>query len=57
MKIQFDPNLDFQSEAINAVVDLFEGQEVCQTNFTVAPLKHDPQAALPRMENGLGIVY
>ncbi len=43
MKIQFDPNLDFQREAINAVVDLFDGQEVCQTNFTVAPLKHDPQ--------------
>jgi type III restriction enzyme len=30
MKIQFDPNLDFQHEAINAVVDLFDGQEVCQ---------------------------
>jgi len=52
MKIQFDPNLDFQSEAINAVVDLFEGQEVCQTNFTVAPLKHDPQSALPRTLRG-----
>ena len=43
MKFQFDPNLDFQHEAINAVVDLFDGQEVCRTNFTVAPLKHDPQ--------------
>jgi len=51
MKFQFDPNLDFQHEAINAVVDLFDGQEVCQTNFTVAPLKHDPQAALPGMAN------
>jgi len=55
MKFQFDPNLDFQHEAINAVVDLFDGQEVCQTNFTVVPLKHDPQTALPGMENDLGI--
>ena len=55
MKIQFDPNLDFQHEAINAVVDLFDGQEVCRTNFSVTPLKHDLQAALPGMENDLGI--
>jgi type III restriction enzyme len=55
MKLQFDPNLDFQHEAINAVVDLFEGQEVCRTNFTVMPLKYDPQTALPGMENDLGI--
>ena len=55
MKIQFDPNLDFQHEAINAVVDLFEGQEICRTNFTVMPLKYDPQTALPGMENDLGI--
>jgi len=56
MKLQFDPNLDFQREAINAVVDLFEGQQICQTNFTVAPLKHDPKAAfLPGLEDDLGI--
>jgi len=55
MKLQFDPNLDFQHEAINAVVDLFDGQEICRTNFTVAPLKYDPQLAMPGMENDLGI--
>ena len=36
MKIQFDPDLEHQADAINAVVGVFEGQEVCQTNFTVA---------------------
>lgn len=55
MKLQFDPNLDFQHEAINSVADIFIGQEVCQTNFTVAPLKHDPQMSIPGMENDLGI--
>ena len=43
MKIQFDANLDSQREAINAVVDLFDGQEICQTNFIVTSLKHDLQ--------------
>jgi len=57
MKIQFDPNLDFQHEAINAVVDLFDGQEVCRTNFTVAPLKYDPQFKFEfeNKQNDLGI--
>ena len=40
MKLKFDPNLDFQREAINSIVDIFEGQETCRTNFTVAPLSY-----------------
>ena len=28
MKFQFDPNLDFQREAIDSIVSLFEGQGV-----------------------------
>ncbi len=35
MKIQFDPNLDYQQEAIKSVTDIFEGQEVCTSNFSV----------------------
>ena len=38
MKIQFNPDLDFQQEAIDSIVDIFKGQEVCSTNFTVASL-------------------
>ncbi len=55
MKIQFDPNLDFQHEAINAVVDIFAGQEVCQTNFTVAPLKKEEGIFPVWEQNDLGI--
>ncbi|WP_111745660.1 type III restriction-modification system endonuclease [Salinisphaera orenii] len=43
MKFQFDSGLDYQREAIDAVTDLFDGQEICRTNFTVAPLKTDAQ--------------
>lgn len=46
MKIQFDAGLDYQREAINAVADVFEGQEVCRPNFTVAPLRGEPQMAM-----------
>lgn len=55
MKIKFDPNLDFQHEAINAIVDIFEGQEICQTNFTVAPLKLSADLIGDLGQNDLGI--
>lgn len=29
MKLHFEPNLDYQMQAIEAVCDLFRGQEVC----------------------------
>lgn len=57
MKIQFDPDLDFQKDAIHSVTCIFEGQEICQTNFTVVPLKYDPQMKLGFLEKNydLGI--
>jgi hypothetical protein len=33
MKFQFDANQDFQSDAINAAVDLFKGQPVEEIDF------------------------
>jgi len=36
VKLQFEPNLDFQLQAIEAVCDLFRGQDVCRTEFTGA---------------------
>lgn len=35
MKIKFESELPYQHEAINAVVDIFQGQELCTSNFTV----------------------
>jgi type III restriction enzyme len=35
MKIQFDSSLGYQQEAIDAIVDIFKGQESCDSNFTV----------------------
>ena len=53
MRIKFNPDLDFQADAVASVVDLFEGQETCQTNFTVAALETTDQLGL--YENHLGI--
>lgn len=55
MKIKFNPHLDYQKQAIKSVTGVFEGQEICQTNFTVAPLQYTTQQGTPGMENNLGI--
>ena len=55
MKLHFEPDLDFQLQAIEAVCDLFRGQEVCRTEFTVTA---DSSASQPRLafaENNLGV--
>lgn len=35
MKIQFENSLTYQHDAINTIVDVFKGQEICNSNFTV----------------------
>ena len=54
MKFQFEPDLDYQQDAIVAVCDLFRGQEVCRSEFTMA---HGvDEARLPGLvENDLGV--
>ena len=51
MKLRFEPDLDFQLQAVKAVSDLFRGQEVCRTEFTVTRDAGD----LAFEETGLGI--
>ena len=55
MKLHFEPDLDFQLQAIEAVCDLFRGQEVCRTEFTVTPVSSEAQAQLAFAENDLGV--
>jgi type III restriction enzyme len=53
MKLHFEPNLDYQIQAIEAVCDLFHGQETCRTEFTVTREAAGGQLSL--LENDLGI--
>jgi type III restriction enzyme len=55
MKLHFEPNLDYQLQAIEAVCDLFRGQEVCRTEFTVTRDVADPQGRLAFAESDLGV--
>ena len=50
MKIQFDANLDYQKRAIESITGVFEGQEICQTNFTIQNI-----VQMPGWQNELGI--
>src|SRR5687767_2333097 len=55
MKLHFEPNLDFQMHAVEAVCDLFRGQEICRTEFTVVRDPDDPQLRMGFAESDLGI--
>jgi type III restriction enzyme len=55
MKLHFEPDLDFQLQAIEAVCDLFRGQEICRTDFTVTRQALGGQFALAFAQNDLGI--
>ena len=53
MKLHFEPNLDYQLQAIEAVCGLFHGQETCRTEFTVT--RDTPAGQMSLLENDLGI--
>jgi type III restriction enzyme len=46
MKLHFEDNLPHQLAAIEAVCDLFRGQETCRTEFTVTQQSASPQMGL-----------
>lgn len=56
MKLHFEPDLDYQHTAIEAVCDLFRGQEINRTEFTVTrQAGGGAQQELGLVENALGI--
>ncbi len=59
MKLRFEPDLDFQLQAVESVCGLFRGQEVCRTEFTVTcTVNRDPtdpeESYLPHNDPGIG---
>jgi type III restriction enzyme len=55
MKLHFEPDLDYQLQAIEAVCDLFRGQELCRTEFTVTQHAVGGQLSLAFAESDLGV--
>jgi type III restriction enzyme len=55
MKLHFEPNLDYQHTAIESVCDLFRGQEICRTEFTVTRDAVSAQQTMAFAQSDLGI--
>lgn len=55
MKLHFESDLDYQQEAIEAVVDIFRGQETMQTEFTVTMNPKSEFFDQEHMQTDLGI--
>lgn len=55
MKLHFEPNLDYQLQAIEAVCDLFRGQQSCRTEFTVTRDSASIQTNLVFAASDLGV--
>jgi len=55
MKFHFEANLDYQLQAIEAVCDLFRGQEICRTEFTVTRDARAPQTQMAFAQSDLGV--
>lgn len=55
MKLVFEPDLDYQLQAIDAVCDLFRGQEVSRSEFSVTRDRVDGQLPLGITQGDLGV--
>lgn len=55
MKLLFEPNLEYQLQAIEAICDLFRGQESCRTEFTVTMKRSEQQLTLGVADTDLGV--
>ena len=55
MKFKFNPNLEYQKQAIDSILTIFEGQEICQTNFTMPSIDSSGQRKLFSAESDMGI--
>jgi len=55
MKFHFEPDLDYQLQAIEAVCDLFRGQEICRTEFTVTMKLPNQQMTLGVADTDMGL--
>ena len=55
MKLKFNPDLDYQKDAVNSILGIFEGQEIRQINFSVPAINNDKELDLFKTQSNLGI--
>lgn len=39
MTLKFESHLEYQDDAVNSICDIFEGEEIFQSNFSITPIK------------------
>lgn len=54
MTIKFESNLEYQDEAVNSICDIFEGEEIFRSNFSIAPTKDDAGRLFQSSTIGIG---
>lgn len=54
MTLKFESNLEYQDDAVNSICDIFEGEEIFQSNFSITPIKGEESALFQRATIGIG---
>lgn len=54
MTIKFESHLEYQDEAVNSICDIFEGEEIFQSNFSLAPVKGEDETLWKSSTLGIG---
>jgi type III restriction enzyme len=57
MKLHFESDLPYQAAAIEAVCDLFRGQEVCRSEFTVTMRALSASPLVPEVESAESVPW
>lgn len=54
MTLKFESHLEYQDEAVNSICDIFEGEEIFQSNFSITPIKGEESTLFQRATIGIG---
>lgn len=54
MTLKFESHLEYQDEAVNSICDIFEGEEIFRSNFSITPVKGEESALFQRATIGIG---
>ena len=54
MTLKFESHLEYQDEAVNSICDIFEGEEIFQSNFSITPVKGEENLLWKSSAIGIG---
>lgn len=54
MTLKFESHLEYQDDAVNSICDIFEGEEIFQSNFSITPIKGEESSLWKSTTIGIG---